>query len=69
MTTAMLTSTNPFTGEKINQHLALQGEQISTQIGLAAAALPAWSAKSFAERGKVLHALAAQLRRQKNQVG
>lgn len=68
MTTAMLTSTNPFTGEKINQHLALQGEQISTQIGLAAAALPAWSAKSFAERGKVLHALAAQLRRQKTRL-
>ena len=32
MTTAMLTSTNPFTGEKISEHLALQGEQILSLI-------------------------------------
>lgn len=68
MTTAMLTSTNPFTGEKISEHLALQGEQISAQIGIAAAAFHAWSSKSFTERGKVLHAVAAQLRKHKSRL-
>ncbi|MDP3187862.1 NAD-dependent succinate-semialdehyde dehydrogenase [Limnobacter sp.] len=66
MTTAMLVSINPFTGEKIAEHAALQGEQITAQIGLAAAAFPAWAAKSHAERGKVMHAVAAQLRKQKS---
>ena len=33
MTTAMLVSTNPYTGEKIAEHAAMQGEQITAQIG------------------------------------
>lgn len=68
MTTAMLVSTNPYTGEKIAEHAALQGEQITAQIGLAAAAFPAWAAKSCAERGKVMHAVAAQLRKHKSRL-
>lgn len=68
MTTAMLVSTNPFTGEKIAEYAALQGEQIGAQIGIAAAAFPAWSAKTHAERGKVMHAVAAQLRKQKTRL-
>lgn len=68
MTTAMLTAINPLTGEKIADHAALQGEQITAQIGLAAAAQPAWASKSFAERGKVLHAVASQLRKHKSRL-
>lgn len=63
-----LTAINPFNGETLSQHPALNSEQVGERIALAAQAAPAWAEKSFADRAKVLHAVAAQLRHHKNKL-
>ncbi len=62
----MLTATNPFNGEKIAEYPSLSDAEMNQHIDAARAAYPAWSKTSFAERAKVLQAVAEQLRARKS---
>lgn len=62
----MSVATNPFNGEKIAEYDPLTEEQMRGRIGQAKNAFPAWRNTSFAERGKVLKAVALELRKRKS---
>ena len=62
----MLKAINPFNGEVISEHTALSSSDSAAQIQAANKAFPAWRDCSFAERAKVLCAVAAQLRKDKD---
>ncbi|MBU2886579.1 NAD-dependent succinate-semialdehyde dehydrogenase [Gilvimarinus agarilyticus] len=64
----MLTANNPFTGEKIAEYESLDAEQVSARIGQASEAFATWRHTSFAERAKVLTAVAAELRKRKSTI-
>ncbi|MDO6746378.1 NAD-dependent succinate-semialdehyde dehydrogenase [Gilvimarinus sp. 1_MG-2023] len=64
----MLTANNPFTGEKIAEYESLDAEQVSARIGQASEAFTTWRHTSFAERAKVLTAVAAELRKRKSTI-
>lgn len=61
----MLIATNPFTEQVIEEYMSLNGEAIQDTIAEVRDAFDDWSARSYAERGEVLRAVAAELRRQK----
>ncbi|TNC79426.1 MAG: succinate-semialdehyde dehydrogenase [Oleiphilus sp.] len=62
----MLIATNPYNGQVINEYASLKGEQIHDTIAQVHAACADWSARSYQQRGDVLRAVAAELRRQKD---
>lgn len=62
----MLTATNPYNGEKIDNFPSLDKNELYARIGDASAAFADWSDRSFAERGEVLRAIARQLRAEKH---
>lgn len=62
----MLTAINPTTGEKIADYEALSAAQSAAQIEAAKKAFLRWRKTSFSERAKVLTAVAAQLRQDKD---
>ncbi|MDO8828333.1 NAD-dependent succinate-semialdehyde dehydrogenase [Methylophaga sp.] len=62
----MLTTTNPYTGEKIDSFPCLTKNEMYARIGEANTAFADWSDRSFIERGEVLHAVAKQLRAEKH---
>ncbi len=61
----MLVVTNPTTGEKIADYPTMSAQQASERIGDAHRAFADWRDKSFSERGQLLRAVAAELRRRK----
>lgn len=64
----MLTATNPFNGEKIDDFPALDKQAMYARIGEANAAYPDWRDRSYAQRGEVLKAVAKQLRAEKHEL-
>lgn len=64
----MLTTINPFTGEKIEDFPALESHEMYARIGEATSAFPAWRAKTYAERAEVMYAVAKQLRAEKHEL-
>ncbi|HEY7885967.1 MAG TPA: NAD-dependent succinate-semialdehyde dehydrogenase [Cellvibrionaceae bacterium] len=62
----MLTATNPLNGEKIADYPALDNEQMHAAINTAFEAQILWAKKSYSERAKVLTAVAARLRANKD---
>ena len=61
----MLTATNPCTGQVIAEYTTLSSGELHEKIGDAFRAADQWQASSIEERGKVLRAVAAELRVQK----
>lgn len=61
----MLTATNPYTGQPINEYTALDEAGIKARINAASQAFGPWSERSIAERAEVLNAVAAGLRQNK----
>lgn len=59
----MLTVTDPSTGQVLHEVAPVDREAIGEVIGRAHAAFDGWRGRSFAERGKVLHAVADRMRR------
>jgi len=64
----MLTATNPFTGQTIDQYPTLNEEQLDRKIKDAHQAFQSWKSTTFAERAQVLKAVAVQLRKQKEEL-
>lgn len=64
----MLTATNPCSGEPIAEYAALSAQQCSAQIEAAKTAFASWHKRSFGERAKVLKAVAAELRNDKERL-
>ncbi|MBB5187071.1 succinate-semialdehyde dehydrogenase/glutarate-semialdehyde dehydrogenase [Zhongshania antarctica] len=62
----MLTATNPCTGQVIAEYPTLNSSELHEKIGDAYRAADQWQATSIEERGKVLRAVAAELRVQKD---
>lgn len=62
----MLIATNPFNEQVIEEYISLNGEAIQDTIAEARAAFDDWSSKTYAQRGEVLRAVAAELRKQKD---
>lgn len=62
----MLTATNPCTGQVIAEYPTLNSSELHERIGDAFRAADQWQAQSIEERGKVLTAVAAELRKQKD---
>lgn len=62
----MLTATNPYTGETLISLPSLSRSAMYEQIGLANEASHDWQDRSFVERGKVMRAVAKQLRAEKH---
>jgi succinate-semialdehyde dehydrogenase/glutarate-semialdehyde dehydrogenase len=62
----MLTATNPCTGQVIAEYPTLNSSELHEKIGDAYRAADQWQATSIEERGKVLCAVAAELRVQKD---
>lgn len=65
---ATITSINPATGEVINTFQAHDDKQIEKALKLADKAQQQWRTYSFKERGVVLKAIAAQLRKKKQEL-
>lgn len=61
----MLTAINPYNGEKIADFPSLSADESAAQIAAANKAFLPWRKTSFAERAKVLKAVAAALREDK----
>ena len=59
---------NPATGKVTYRHELLSAEGVEQRLAAAAAAFPAWSARTLDERGSVLRAIAAQLRQRKGDI-
>lgn len=64
----MLLSTNPCDGEIIAEHPSLDQQATDQVIGLAHSAFPSWRDASFAQRGEVMRAVAAELRKSRDQL-
>ena len=62
----MLTATNPCTGKVIAEYPTLNSSELHEKIGDAYRAADQWQTTSIEERGKVLRAVAAELRVQKD---
>ncbi len=62
----MLIATNPCTGQVIAEYPTLNSSELHEKIGDAFRAADQWQATSIDERGKVLRAVAAELRLQKD---
>lgn len=62
----MLTATNPCTGQVIAEYPTLNSSELHEKIGDAFRAADQWQSTSIEERGKVLNAVAAELRLQKD---
>ncbi len=65
----MLTAIDPSTGKVIREVPPETPDTLEQKLMTAEGAFSEWKAKSFAERGEVLRAVAAELRRQKDQLG
>jgi len=59
---------NPATGKVTYRHELLSADGVEQRLAAAAAAFPAWSARTLDERGSVLRAIAAQLRQRKGDI-
>ena len=62
----MLIATNPFNEQVIEEYISLNGEAIQDTIAEVRAAFDDWSSRTYAQRGEVLRAVAAELRKQKD---
>lgn len=62
----MLIATNPFNEQVIEEYISLNGEAIQDSIAEVRAAFEDWSSRTYAQRGEVLRAVAAELRKQKD---
>jgi succinate-semialdehyde dehydrogenase/glutarate-semialdehyde dehydrogenase len=58
----MLNVINPTTGQPLHQFAALTGQELNDRIACSKEAYSSWKHTSFAERGQVLKAVAAELR-------
>lgn len=65
----MLASINPATGKKAHEVESLDEAGLRKTIAAAAAAAETWRKTSIAERAEVLNAVAAQLRKRKDEIG
>ena len=59
---------NPATGQVTYRHELLTDQGVEQRLAAAAAAFPAWAARSLQERGAILRAIAAQLRQRKGDI-
>jgi succinate-semialdehyde dehydrogenase/glutarate-semialdehyde dehydrogenase len=64
----MLTATNPCTGQVIAEYPTRSSSELHEKIGDAFRASDQWQTTSIEERGKVLNAVAAELRKQKDKL-
>lgn len=64
----MLVSTNPTTGEPLQEYKSLDKQEINLVIESAYTASKTWSQKSYQQRGEVLRAVAAKLRENKDEL-
>lgn len=62
----MLIATNPSNGKIIAEYPTLNNTELHERIGDAFRAADQWQARSYEERGQVLRAVAAELRKQKD---
>ncbi|WP_210397328.1 NAD-dependent succinate-semialdehyde dehydrogenase [Motiliproteus sediminis] len=65
----MLTATNPATGEHLHDYPALTMEQMATRIDQAHSAFNFWRQQGFAERARVLRAVADYMRDHADELG
>ncbi|NYF35627.1 NAD-dependent succinate-semialdehyde dehydrogenase [Stenotrophomonas sp. JAI102] len=59
---------NPATGQVTYRHELLTDQGVEQRLAAAAAAFPAWAARSLQERGAILRAIAGQLRQRKGDI-
>ena len=59
---------NPATGQVEYRHELMTSAQVDATLAAAQQAFPAWAALSLAERGKVLRAIGAELRRRRDDI-
>ncbi|SDQ53354.1 succinate-semialdehyde dehydrogenase / glutarate-semialdehyde dehydrogenase [Pseudoxanthomonas sp. CF385] len=59
---------NPATGQVEYRHELMTAAQVDATLAAAQRAFPAWAALSLAERGKVLRAIGAELRRRRDDI-